>query len=338
MRKFLSGLALIGIITMAGASQMHAQVRADAPRDAQARSERGWLGISFRPEPEIFGDRVFIQDVFPGSPAEAAGLKAGDLVLSWNGSEEIMDQISESDLDPGDIVRFRVRRDGDEHNIRVVAGARPDRLVERIAERYSNMDGFDISVAPLIAFETEDLVNRLGLSADSLAMRVDSMQRVLRVVLRDSLRPQLREMERELARSRVQLHSRARELAREMAQSETQVRARERAMEALGRAMVTVDIGSRGVAGAEFTELNDGLASYFGTDEGVLVIRVSPETPAGRAGLRAGDVILRADDEAIDTVGDLRATIIRARDREIPLQILRQGDRMTLDLRWNGQE
>lgn len=63
------------------------------------------------PKPE----GVWIQDVNPGSPAEAAGIKAGDVVLAVNGKKvdaanEI--QLLIAELKPGDIVILTIFRDG----------------------------------------------------------------------------------------------------------------------------------------------------------------------------------------------------------------------------------
>jgi S1-C subfamily serine protease len=104
-----------------------------------------------------------------------------------------------------------------------------------------------------------------------------------------------------------------------------------------GTSRTVIALGSRSVAGAEFEEMNEGLSSYFGTDEGALVLRVSPGTPAAQAGLRAGDVVLEADGRDVDSVDDLRSALARAqrnRPRAVELEILRKGRRESIDLRW----
>lgn len=92
-------------------------------------------------------------------------------------------------------------------------------------------------------------------------------------------------------------------------------------------------IGRRAVAGAELSELNAGLAEYFGATEGVLVLNARDGTPAARAGLRAGDVILRADDTAITSIMDLRRAIDRARaGTSVRLEVQRRGERVSVTL------
>lgn len=92
--------------------------------------------------------------------------------------------------------------------------------------------------------------------------------------------------------------------------------------------------GDRGVAGAELTRIEPGLGDYFGTDTGVLVLRVADRTPAADAGLRAGDVIVRADGKDVTSVSDLRRIVAGARTgRTIPLEILRKKQDVKLEFK-----
>jgi S1-C subfamily serine protease len=84
------------------------------------------------------------------------------------------------------------------------------------------------------------------------------------------------------------------------------------------------------VAGAEFTELDPAMKPYFKTDRGILVLRVTPATPAARAGLQAGDVVIKANDQPVDNVREFRRLI--AQPQKIRLEILRRGDSRTLEL------
>jgi membrane-associated protease RseP (regulator of RpoE activity) len=66
------------------------------------------------------------------------------------------------------------------------------------------------------------------------------------------------------------------------------------------------------LAGAEFQTLTSELAEYFAVDTGVLVLRVIPETPADRLGLRGGDVVVEVDGRATNDVSTLRTLIAEA--------------------------
>lgn len=89
--------------------------------------------------------------------------------------------------------------------------------------------------------------------------------------------------------------------------------------------------------GVTAENLNGQLGEYFGAPggQGVLVREVRPGTPAEKAGLKAGDVIVKVDGESIRTVGDLRSKL-RARvdkdEKNIQLGVLRKGSQMTLSV------
>jgi serine protease Do len=62
---------------------------------------------------------------------------------------------------------------------------------------------------------------------------------------------------------------------------------------------------SRGKLGATVDELPEQLAQYFGATGGVLVASVIQDSPAARAGLRAGDVITKVGGMAVKSRSDL---------------------------------
>jgi S1-C subfamily serine protease len=91
------------------------------------------------------------------------------------------------------------------------------------------------------------------------------------------------------------------------------------------------------VAGAEMTRLLEDMTEYFGVERGVLVLHVEPGTPAARAGLRAGDVIVRAEDEDLDAVSELRDLIAVATEHDhhsIALEVVRKAKHRKVMLTW----
>src|SRR5262249_18455490 len=62
---------------------------------------------------------------------------------------------------------------------------------------------------------------------------------------------------------------------------------------------------ARGRLGITGTTLTDQLAAYFKVKEGVLVSSVAPDSPAEKAGLKAGDVITSVNGRTVDDLRDL---------------------------------
>jgi hypothetical protein len=90
-----------------------------------------------------------------------------------------------------------------------------------------------------------------------------------------------------------------------------------------------------GVGGARVETISEGLGKAIGVDEGVLVMRVRPGTPAARAGLRDGDVIRQAGGQKIRSVGELRGVIAMGDPEEgVKLLILRERKEKDVTLRW----
>jgi C-terminal processing protease CtpA/Prc len=91
------------------------------------------------------------------------------------------------------------------------------------------------------------------------------------------------------------------------------------------------------IAGAMMTTITDDLEDLTGVDEGILVLRVAPGTPAASSGLRGGDVIIRVNDEECDGVRDLQLAVQRASSRggrQVSLVVIRQKKERPVTLQW----
>ncbi|HET9235184.1 MAG TPA: PDZ domain-containing protein, partial [Candidatus Eisenbacteria bacterium] len=90
----------------------------------------------------------------------------------------------------------------------------------------------------------------------------------------------------------------------------------------------------RGYLGVSTIELGEQLGEYFGLkgEGGVLVTEVSEDSPAEKAGLKAGDVILSVSDSKVDSPRDLMR-LVRAHDPEEQVEIVvqRRGQAVTLN-------
>jgi S1-C subfamily serine protease len=90
-------------------------------------------------------------------------------------------------------------------------------------------------------------------------------------------------------------------------------------------------------AGAEFTALNADLCDALGVKpEGVFVTNVVDGSAARSAGLRGGDVVVKADDIDVASPIDLVRAIKSAdeTDHAVELQVIRKHRLQTLTLRW----
>jgi serine protease Do len=87
------------------------------------------------------------------------------------------------------------------------------------------------------------------------------------------------------------------------------------------------------VLGVELEPLEGQLAEHFGVKEGVLVRAVDANTPASRAGLKAGDAIVEVAGKAVGDPGQIRDAL-RSADTEkaIPLAVVRNRARVALEM------
>ena len=81
--------------------------------------------------------------------------------------------------------------------------------------------------------------------------------------------------------------------------------------------------------GLHLTELNPGLAEYFSTDAGVLVLEVDDGSPLG---LQAGDVILAIDGREVEEQRDV-GRILRSYEggEEVSFSVIRKGQQITVE-------
>lgn len=84
--------------------------------------------------------------------------------------------------------------------------------------------------------------------------------------------------------------------------------------------------------GVGVTPLTEQLAQYFGADGGILINTVRDNSPAAKAGLRAGDVIVEIDGAAVKGPLGLVRAINDKNEGEITLKIIRDRTGQTISL------
>lgn len=83
--------------------------------------------------------------------------------------------------------------------------------------------------------------------------------------------------------------------------------------------------------GIEAETLDSQLAEYFGVKEGVLVRSVAKGSAAEKAGIKAGDVIVKVEDSRVSSPREIASAIQSARSRKtVPFHIVREKKDMSL--------
>jgi hypothetical protein len=278
-------------------------------------------------------DGVRITEVMEDSPADDAGLMEGDVVVSVDGrsvfdalDDEEEDALDDEmslltqrfvaivgDLDPDEEVEVVVLRDGAQRMLRVTPEA---------AQNVFRFDGLD---------EMDFDFRGLGLDEEAMRGLRESIEGA-----REGLRSynfrfddeERAELERRLERDAERLQRDA-ERMRELADRNEVIFERRGWDAEEGRAgsggfffsrpgsdpcvqlhtedsgdvRVMVFGGNGCVDGLQLADMNEGLAAYFGTADGVLVTEVAESATLG---LEAGDVILSIGDREVAETQDVR--------------------------------
>ena len=89
---------------------------------------------------------------------------------------------------------------------------------------------------------------------------------------------------------------------------------------------------TRGRLGATLMPITDQLADYFGVKEGLLVTAVAADTPASRAALKAGDVLMAVNGTTVERASDVgRALRDVPAGGKIELRVMRDRKELTLN-------
>ena len=86
--------------------------------------------------------------------------------------------------------------------------------------------------------------------------------------------------------------------------------------------------------GAEMIPLDETLGEPYGTDHGLLVLRVGPRTPAARAGIQKGDVLIAVDGRELRSVSTLIRAVERSEKDQLRIELLRKGERKVVVMQW----
>jgi serine protease Do len=93
-------------------------------------------------------------------------------------------------------------------------------------------------------------------------------------------------------------------------------------------------LGASRRIGVQTTQLTKQLADYFGIADGrgLLVTSVVENSPAAKAGIKAGDIITALDNEKVEKASDLTRALNRKNEGEVTLTLMRDKSQRTLRL------
>jgi serine protease Do len=89
----------------------------------------------------------------------------------------------------------------------------------------------------------------------------------------------------------------------------------------------------RGWLGVKIQSISEDIAESLGVPEnvGALVAGVTPDSPAAKAGIEAGDVILKFDGKDVTTMRGLPKIVAQTPiNKSVQVEVLRQGEKKTL--------
>ncbi len=102
---------------------------------------------------------------------------------------------------------------------------------------------------------------------------------------------------------------------------------------------ITIMTGGGAFLGVEPQDLNRELGESFGVPDGrgVLLSRIVPGSPAEKAGMKAGDVLVGFDGERLESSSDLRRQLRKIDSRKSAvIEVIRKGERRKFTAELNG--
>jgi C-terminal processing protease CtpA/Prc len=250
---------------------------------------------------------VVVTRVVENSPAARGGLQKDDVIVRFDGeavtsTQKLSRLINESA--PGHAARLTVSRGGSEREMTVTLGRRD--LSAGASQGMMFKDGE--------LFRWDDGQWRKQTEEEARKQREEWQKRS------GDWKKQTEEMQK---RSE-ELSKRLGQLQQQLPQDVSpQLREQLEKMQVEGNYLFAFGAGRR--IGVTTTQLTTQLADYFGVsrDGGVLITSVVENSPAAKAGLKAGDVVTEVDGERIKSAGDLTRLVNRKQEGDVTLSVTR---------------
>jgi len=276
-------LGLLAVCVAAGFGQTP-EPRRDGDRGVFAWSfdEGSYLGVQTtevnRENFSKFGLRdvrgVAVEKVIEGSPAQAAGLQAGDVIVRFNGQEIASSRMLTrlvNEVSPDHTAKITVVRGGSERELSVTMGKRPTPKWEDGSFNFKFPDNF-----PNVEMPNVEIPKIPPMPKIDVMPHIDM--------------PNMPNFDQNF----------------------------------------TWHFGSSRQIGVSLVGLTKQLADSFGVAGGAMISEVRENSPAAKAGLKAGDIILEIDSKAIKGDGDLMRAMGEKKEGDVTLTIVRNGSRQTV--------
>ena len=273
---------------------------------------KGWLGVSTQSTDadlkkglDLTQDGLLVNQVTRDSPADRAGLEKGDVILTYNSRsvttpEQLRDLVRNTA--PGRAVALGIWRDGARKSIDVKVGDVTDS---------GDDDSFDAPVPPEPPSPPSPPSPKSSVRIErgdegDTRMWVDG-----RELTDDEIKDKLKDMKWKLKGLDDDSWWNGNGMHMYMA---PQAR-------------------SRGRLGVRVDELDKDMADALGitAGKGALVREVVEDTPAQKAGIRAGDVIVKVGTSTVDDTDDLTRAL-RDSEGKVSIDLLRKGARRTVSV------
>ena len=132
LRRWMAIALAVGLAAPLAAGEQGKKCEMDAQacltKMAAALKDRGWVGI----EMDDTGGKLTLTRIVPGSPAESAGLRRGDVLVALNGvpfgkekENEAKLKANQKAMTSGAKITYTVSRDGKEQPVEVTLGQLP---------------------------------------------------------------------------------------------------------------------------------------------------------------------------------------------------------------------
>ncbi|MCE2488390.1 MAG: PDZ domain-containing protein [Anaerolineae bacterium] len=299
---------------------------------AQETGERPFLGIAFSVE----DSGALVREVQTASPAEDAGLQVDDLIVGVNGVDVAPEELAASiqALAIGEQISLTVLREGEELELDVTLGSATTPVIRWQAFRDSAFLGVSLvsdeagvlvqdvlpeSPAAEAGLQAGDLLRSINDESIDTALQAANLIRALEPGDDISLG-----VERDGEALTLEATTGAREsiLPRE-------------GMPALPEDFDFRVHAGRPLLGVEYLDLNADVAAEreLTLDEGALILRVLPESPAEVAGLLAEDIVVAVEGDPVDARRTLRERLLAYDPGEtLQLELLRAGESIELEV------